>query len=143
MERQRALQLIAGAAVPFVLPAAAAAAEPRVVYGGRRPEIVAPQRAVDAPPAIVAIWFSQAVYGWGDLARVALVTTTNTALVEMRVVSYGRPLTKKALGQFDGVYRVPFLPPLLDKFRYALPFRFIVRNPAGKASSFDLKVPVG
>lgn len=140
MERQRALQLIAGAATPFVLTAVAAA--PQVVYGGRVPDLVAPQVALDAPPAIVAIWFSRATYAWGDLARVALVTTTNTALVEMRVVSYGRALTKKALGHFDGVYRVPFLPPLLDRIRYALPFRFIVRNPAGTASSFDLTLPV-
>ena len=143
MERLRALRLIAGAATPLLIRTAVQAADaPRIVFGGPLPDLPAPVRALDAPPAIAAIWFSRADYRWGDLARVALITTTNAAIVEMRVVSYGRALTKKALGRFDGVYRVPFLPPLLDRFRYALPFRFIVRNPAGASSSFELTVRV-
>lgn len=143
MRRRHALGLIVAAALP---PAGAAfandGAQPRVIYGGRAPELLAPDRPNDAPPAISAIWFSQATYAWGDLARIVLVTTTNTALVEMRVGGYGRALTKKALGHFDGLYRMPFLPPLLDRFHYTFPFRFIVRNTAGVAASFDVTVPV-
>jgi hypothetical protein len=143
MQRRHALGLIVAAATP----SAAAAignepARPRVIYGGPFPELAAPNRSNEAPPAISAIWFSQATYAWGDLARIGLVTTTNVALVEMRVIGYGRALTKKSLGHFDGLYRVPFLPPALDRFRYAFPFRFIVRNPAGAATSVDVTVPV-
>lgn len=137
MRRRTALGLIVAAAMP-----PPASAPPRVIYGGALPALVAPDRDDAAPPAITAIWFSQATYAWGDLARIALVTTTNAALVEMRVIGYGRALTKKSLGHFDGLYRVPFLPPVLDRFRYAFPFRFIVRNPAGAAAAFDVTVPV-
>ncbi len=143
MHRRHALGLIVAAAVPGAAAASAGApAAPHVIYGGPLPELVAPNRPDEAPPAISTIWFSQATYAWGDLARIALVTSTNVALVEMRVGGYGRALTKKALGHFDGLYRVPFLPPVLDRFRYAFPFRFIVRNTAGDAASFDVTVPV-
>lgn len=143
MRRRRALGLIVAAATPCAAAAlAGASTPPRVIYGGALPELVAPDRANEAPPAISTIWFSQATYAWGDLARIALVTSTNVALVEMRVGGYGRALTKKSLGHFDGLYRVPFLPPVLDRFHYAFPFRFIVRNTAGDAVSFDVTVPV-
>jgi len=144
MQRRQALALIAVAASPFVPRATAAAAETaQVIFGGAVPKIGAPFRPKKAPPAIDAIWFSHPVYAWGDLLRVAVVTTTNVAVVEMRVGSYGRALTKKTFGQFDGVYRVPFMPPLLDRLHYTLPFHFIVRNPAGVAASFDVSVPIG
>jgi hypothetical protein len=143
MQRRHALGLIVAATMPCAADAAVnESAPPRVIYGGPMPELTAPDRPNEASPAIAAIWFSQATYAWGDLARIALVTTTNVALVEMRVGGYGRALTKKALGHFDGLYRMPFMPPVLDRFHYALPFRFIVRNPAGAAASFDVTVPV-
>ncbi|HEV8020285.1 MAG TPA: hypothetical protein VGP41_03410 [Candidatus Lustribacter sp.] len=143
MRRRHALGLIVAAAIPAVAGAAVTeSAPPRVIFGGPPPELTAPDRPNEAPPAISAIWFSQTAYAWGDLARIALVTTTNVALVEMRLIGYGRALTKKSLGHFDGLYRVPFMPPVLDRFHYALPFRFIVRNPGGDAASFDVTVPV-
>jgi hypothetical protein len=88
--------LLALVAAPLVPPL-------RVERGGCAPTFVAPVRAPEAPPELVAIWLSQPDYGWGDLAHIRVVASTNVALVELRVGPYGRALTKRAPGQFSGV----------------------------------------
>ena len=93
--------------------------------------------AGDGRAKIVAVCFDRRVYKWGDLARVAVVTSTETSLVEMRVVSYGRALTRRRPGLFEGVYRMPFLPPLLDRLHVELPFRFIARADTGPAAELQ------
>lgn len=101
------------------------------------------------PPAaagraeIVAVCFDRPDYKWGDLARVTVVASAGTSLVEMRVVSYGRALTRRRQGLFEGVYRMPFLPPLLDRLHIELPFRFIARADAGPSAELSRAVSLG
>jgi len=127
-------QLLALAAAPLV-PAT------RIARGGCAPTIAAPVRAPEAPPELTAIWLSQPDYRWGDLARIHVVASTNVALVELRVGPYGRALTKRAPGQFTGVYRFPFLPPFVHP-RYTLTFRFVARTTAGTPTARELSVPL-
>jgi hypothetical protein len=119
--------LLALVAAPLVPPL-------RVERGGCAPTFVAPVRAPEAPPELVAIWLSQPDYGWGDLAHIRVVASTNVALVELRVGPYGR-----APGQFSGVYRFPFLPPFVHP-RYTLTFRFVARTATGTATVRELPV---
>jgi len=123
----------------LALVAAPLAAPLRVVRGGCAPTLVAPVRAPDAPPELVAIWLSQPDYGWGDLAHLRVVASTNVALVELRVGPYGRALTKHEPGQFSGVYRFPFLPAFVHP-RYTLTFRFVARTATGRATVRELPV---
>ena len=116
-----------------------AATDSRITFGGSQPAIVAPVRANDAPPHIVAVWFSEPRYHWGDLARIDVVASTNVASLEMRVASYSRGLRRHAYGEFRGVYHVPLLPPFLRP-AYRLPFRFVARNAAGAAERLDASI---
>ena len=129
---------LGGAALAPDVPAAAFTSS----FGGCAPLVDPEPRDPGAPAEIQAVWFSQPAYHWGDLARIVVVATSNVALIEMRVVSYGRALTPRGPGRFDGVYRMPFLPPLLDRLQIGLPFRFIARNHAGQPSSYALTIPV-
>ncbi len=104
------------------------------MHGGPPPHIAAPIRANDAPPEIVAVWFSRPAYRWGDVATIRLVASTNVAAVEMRFASYGRPLRRVGYGQFHGNYHVPLLPPFIRP-RYAAPFQFIARNSFGRSQA--------
>ena len=61
------------------------------------------------------------------------------ALVELRVGPYGRALTKRAPGQFTGVYRFPFLPPFVHP-RWTLTFRFVARTTAGTPTVREIPV---
>ena len=113
----------------------------RVRFGGPAPAVSAPVRVNDAPPHIVAVWFSQPGYRWGDIARIDVVASTNVASLEMRVASYSRALRRHGYGRFSGLYHVPLLPPFLRP-PYRLGFRFIARNSAGVAARLDASVPV-
>jgi hypothetical protein len=124
--------LLALAVVPLVVPW-------RIARGGCVPAVTAPVRLPDAPPELVAVWLSQPDYRWGDLARIRVVASTNVALVELRVGPYGRALTKRAPGQFSGVYRFPFLPPFVHP-RWTLTFRFVARTTAGVTTVRELPV---
>ena len=120
---------------------APAATDYRITFGGPRLDIAAPVQANDAPPHIVAVWFSKPRYRWGDLARIDVVATTNVASLEMRVASYSRGLRRHSYGEFRGVYHVPLLPPFLRP-AYRLPFRFVARNSAGMAEHLETTVPI-
>lgn len=139
---RRVLLISAAATAGATLAPRVSAAAFAPSFGGCPPLVDPEPRDPGAPAEILALWFSQPTYRWGDLARVVVVATSNAALIEMRVVSYGRALTPLGPGRFDGVYRMPFLPPLLDRLQIALPFRFIARNHAGQPSSYALTIPV-
>jgi hypothetical protein len=69
-----------------------------------------------AQPTILAVGFDRAGYAWGDLVRVAVVTTTNTGAVELTPfanlpVRLPFRLHETALGTFEGLLRIPFGPP--------------------------------
>ena len=115
--------------------------EATVAFGACPPRIAPPAAAGRAQ--IVAVCFDRPAYRWGDLARIVVVTSADTSLVEMRVVSYGRALTRRRPGVFEGVYRMPFLPPLLDRLHIALPFRFIARAGTGPPADLQQTVPLG
>jgi hypothetical protein len=142
MERRAFLLGGTAAAVALLVPSRAPGASPFAFGGSCEPQVVPPQREAGAPAELVSVWFSQRSYAWGELARVSIVASTNTALIEMRVASYGRALTRIGPGRFDGVYRLPFLPPLLDRVRIALPFRFIARNAAGIPTEQETSIVV-
>lgn len=124
--------VLALAAAPLIAPWS-------IARGGCAPTLAAPVRAPEAPPQLVAVWLSRPDYRWGDLARIRVVASTNVALVELRVGPYGRALTKRAPGQFTGVYRFPFLPPFVHP-RWTLTFRFVARTTAGTPTVREIPV---
>jgi len=140
VKRRAFLAVTAAASVG--VPAGAQTAT-RFTFGGCPPEIAPPVRTGPGPTEIVAVWFSRPAYKWGELARIVVVTSTNAALVEMRVVSYGRALTRRRPGVFEGVYRMPFMPPPLDRLHIGLAFRFTGRSEGGPPASVWQTVPVG
>jgi hypothetical protein len=78
-------------------------------------------------PRILGIGFDRAAYQWGDLAHLRVVTTTNTAAVEVTPfadlpVRLPFRLHETALGEFSGLLRIPFGPPGLPPPR----MRFVV-----------------
>ncbi|HZO95317.1 MAG TPA: hypothetical protein VFB22_16335 [Candidatus Baltobacteraceae bacterium] len=101
-----------------------------------------PVRANADPPEIVALRVTPLRAGWGQLVRIDVETTTNAALVELRVGGYGRALTKRTFGRFSGVYRLPFLPRALQVVR-DVGFVVVARNAAGATVSRHVTVAVG
>ena len=94
-----------------------------------------PAAAPDAPPRIVAAWFSGKDVVRGRTWAGEIVTTTNTASVEVRTSLFSIDVPRRDFGRFAFDLRVFDVPPIFVR-GYVL--RIIARNAAGAAAEEDL-----
>lgn len=90
-------------------------------------------------PEITSIWMSQAQAHLGDVVRGRVVTSKNTASVEVRVGGYGMSLQKVGATTFVGSYRVPWVPFFLHR---TWTVRVIARTIAGRATERDTAIAI-
>lgn len=95
----------------------------------------APQRANDAPPEIVRVWFNSTDLNRGRVWRGDIVTSSNVASVEVRTNLFSISAARTDFGHFhfrDDVFDVPSI------FIRAYNLRVIARNTAGREAEVDL-----
>jgi hypothetical protein len=82
------------------------------------PHLPQPLIVPEVQPRILGVAFDRASYRWGDLMHIHVVTTTNTAVVEVTPLA-NLPFTgpirlhETVYGSFAGLVRIPFGPPLV------------------------------
>ncbi|MGC1380870.1 MAG: hypothetical protein WA814_07575 [Candidatus Baltobacteraceae bacterium] len=89
----------------------------------------APVAAPNAPPQIVAMWFSTLTLHPGDWFDGTIVASTNVASVEVRTAAFSINSTHVAPGIYRFHTRVLELPPLSRRHSYDL--YIIARNTPG------------
>jgi hypothetical protein len=82
------------------------------------PNLPQPLVVPEVQPRILAVAFDRPAYRWGDLMHISVVTTTNTAVVEVKPLAnlpFTSPirLHETTNGTFFGLVRIPFGPPLV------------------------------
>lgn len=95
----------------------------------------APVTGPNAAPRIVRVWISQDTVSDGDVLRGHVTTSTNVASLEVRLGPRSATMTRTTFGQFDGSYRVPWVPSFLHRSYTVL---LIARNAAGRASEAEV-----
>lgn len=94
----------------------AAPTQPTIAVGANLPfAIPAPIVRSDAPPRIVRVWISQDTVSAGDVLRGHVTTTTNVANLYLHLGPRSVTMRRTAYGQFDGSFRVPWLPYFLHR----------------------------
>lgn len=104
------------------------------------PSPVLPQPLIvpEVQPRILGVAFDRSSYAWGDLMHIHVVTTTNTAVVEVTPLA-NLPFTgpirlhETVYGAFAGLVRIPFAPPLLHL--PALPFEVRITALGGEGKT--------
>ena len=96
-----------------------------------RPQVAAPE----APPRILAAWFSSREVRRPGTWSGRIVTTTNVASVEVRTNLFTIDVPRKAFGRFAFTLNVFDVPPI---FVRAYRLRVIARNAAGLAAEEDV-----
>jgi hypothetical protein len=101
---------------PFRTPLAPGEATPQPAPSPHLPE---PLVVPEMQPRILGVAFDKPAYRWGDLMHITVVTTTNTAVVEITPLA-NLPFTGPirlhmvVFGKFFGLVRIPFGPPLVQ-----------------------------
>jgi hypothetical protein len=111
--------------------------------GTWKPQLPQPVVVSPVQPEILAVAFDRPFYHWGDLVQLRVVTTTNTAAVEVTPfanlpVRLPFRLHQTALGEFSGVLRIPFGPPGWTPPR--LPFVVEVRALGGEGRTAERRL---
>lgn len=75
----------------------------------------------------------------GDVVSGIVITSSNVASVEARIVGYGQSLTKTGVGVFRLTYQVPNIPIL---FRRTYWIEVIARNTRGETASLALPITI-
>jgi hypothetical protein len=99
--------------------------------------IAAPVTRPNASPRIVRVWLSQDTVSIGDVLYGHVTTSTNVASLEVRLGPSSATLRRTGYGQFDGRYRVPWVPAFL---RRSYPILLIARNAAGHQTEAEVSV---
>jgi len=118
----------------FGCTARSASVPPNIRLGGAAsrpsPQLASP----DAPPRIVAAWFSAPQVARGQTWSGRIVTTTNVASVEVRTNLFSIDVPRRGFGRFAFDLRVFDVPPI---FLRAYRVRTIARNSAGVQTEED------
>jgi hypothetical protein len=128
------------AAALFVCALAACAPHTRsvpsnVTFGDAPVLPTPPVASSDAPPRIIAMWFSGNEVMRGRTWSGTIVTPTNVASVEVRTNLFSIDVPRRTYGQFQFSLRVFDVPPIFIR-PYTL--RVIARNAAGQSVEEDL-----
>lgn len=117
--------------------------------GSARPSVVVPAvtatpatvvtAAPEAPPEIIRASLSRSVASPGDVVSGTVITSSNVASVEARIVGYSQSLTKTAAGTFTLTYQVPNVPMF---FRRTYSIKVIARNARGETASLELPITI-
>ncbi|PZR59599.1 MAG: hypothetical protein DLM50_00370 [Candidatus Meridianibacter frigidus] len=99
--------------------------------------VPAPVASPEATPQIVRIWLSQDSVTQGDFLRGHVTTSTNVASLEVRLGPRTANMRRTTFGQFEGSYRIPWVPAFLHR---SYTVQVIARNAAGEAT--EVRVPV-
>jgi MFS family permease len=116
------------------------------------PSPVLPQPLIvpEVQPRILGVAFDRSSYAWGDLMHIHVVTTTNTAVVEVTPLA-NLPFTgpirlhETVYGAFAGLVRIPFAPPLVRLPVLPFEVRITALGGEGKTATrvvtFELRSP--
>lgn len=93
----------------------------------------------DAAPQILAIQLSDPVFHSGELVSGTIVTSTNVAAVEIRMMGRSRRIPRTDIGIFQISYTMPRVPFWMRKTYTA---QVVAMNSAGVETERDLTVSV-
>lgn len=93
----------------------------------------------DAPPQILAVQLSDPVFHSGELISGTVITSTNVAAVEIRVMGRSRRLPRTDFGVFQMSYTMPRVPFWMRKTYTA---QVVAMNSAGIETERDITVSV-
>lgn len=93
----------------------------------------------DAPPQIIAVELSDPVFHSGELVSGTVITSTNVAAVEIRVMGHSRRLPRTDFGVFQMSYTMPRIPFWLRKTYQA---QVVAMNSAGVEVERDVTVSI-
>lgn len=111
-----------------------------VAEGPDEPKAAAAPLAEElAIPRITRVWLSEGTISQGDILRGHVTTTTNVATLEVRLGPRSGYMKRVAFGQFEGTYRIPWIPSFLKR---SYPIILIARNDAGDSSRAVVEVTV-
>ena len=91
----------------------------------------------DAPPQILAVHLSDPVFHSGELVTGTIITSTNVAAVEIRLMGRSRRIPRADFGVFQLSYTIPSVPFWLRKTYTA---QVIALNSAGLQAEQDVTV---
>ncbi len=93
----------------------------------------------DAPPQILAVQLSDPVFHSGELVSGTVITSTNVAAVEIRMMGRSRRLPRTDFGVFAMSYTMPRVPFWLRKTYTA---QVVAMNSAGVQAERDVTVSI-
>jgi hypothetical protein len=93
----------------------------------------------DAPPQILAVQVSDPVFHSGELVSGTVITSTNVAAVEIRLMGHAMRLPRTDFGVFQMSYTMPRVPFWMRKTYTA---QVVAMNSAGVETERDLTVSV-
>ena len=93
----------------------------------------------DAPPQILAVQISDPVFHSGELVSGTVITSTNVAAVEIRMMGHSRRLPRTDFGVFQMSYTMPRVPFWLRKTYQA---QVVAMNSAGIEAERDVTVSI-
>lgn len=93
----------------------------------------------NAPPRIETVSISAQTVHSGDTVHGIVITSSNTASVEARVVNYSISVPKVGVGRFVLTYKVPWIPFFWDGTYQMI---LIARNTAGVQARRSIPITV-
>ncbi|HKU68492.1 MAG TPA: hypothetical protein VJP85_12010 [Candidatus Baltobacteraceae bacterium] len=93
----------------------------------------------DAPPQILAIQLSDPVFHSGELVTGTIITSTNVAAVEIRMMGHARRVPRTDFGVFQMSYTMPRVPFWMRKTYTA---HVVAMNSAGTEAERDVTVSI-
>lgn len=93
----------------------------------------------DAPPQILAIQLSDPVFHGGELVTGTIITSTNVAAVEIRLMGKHARIPRTDFGVFQMSYKMPRVPFWMRKTYTA---QVVAMNSAGVEAERDITVSV-
>ena len=118
-------------------PAATATVVPTATPAN--PHKLIPIRAATAAPKIVSVTMSQSTMHPGQTISGMVVTSSNVASVEVRIVTYSIDMQKTGVGRFAMAYTVPNIPVFL-RGHYTM--QVIARNSAGERDTRAIPITI-
>lgn len=91
----------------------------------------------DAPPQILAVHLSDPVFHSGELVTGTIITSTNVAAVEIRMMGRSHRIPRADFGVFEMSYTIPSVPFWLRKTYTA---QVVAMNSAGLQTEEDVTV---